>query len=77
MPAAELSVVGHTDRVGAADANARLSLQRAQSTLDRLTEAGLKHKRVEVDSHGENNPLVPTADNVAEPRNRRVEVTIR
>ena len=76
-PAAELSVVGHTDRVGSAAANARLSLKRAKTTLRRLTEAGLKHKRVEVDSHGENNPVVPAADGVAEPRNRRVEVTIR
>lgn len=77
FPAAELSVVGHTDRAGAADLNAKLSLKRAETTLRLLTEAGLKHSRVEVESHGENNPLVPTADGVAEPRNRRVEVTIR
>ena len=76
-PAAELSIVGHTDRVGSPAANAALSLKRAQTTLRRLTEAGLEHKRVEVGSHGENNPVVSTADNVAEPRNRRVEVTIR
>lgn len=76
-PAAELSIVGHTDRAGAAALNAALSLKRAQATLHMLTEAGLKHSRVEVLSHGENNPLVPTADGVAEPRNRRVEVTIR
>ena len=76
-PAAELSIVGHTDRAGAAELNAALSLKRAKSTLRRLVEAGLKHSRVEVESHGENNPLIPTADGVAEPRNRRVEVTIR
>lgn len=76
-PAAELSIVGHTDRAGAADLNATLGFKRAQATLRLLTEAGLDHTRVEVESHGENNPLVPTADGVAEPRNRRVEVTIR
>jgi len=76
-PAAELSIVGHTDRAGAKKLNAALSLKRANSTLRRLEEAGLKRSRVEVGSHGENNPLVPTADGVAEPRNRRVEVTIR
>ena len=76
-PAAELSIVGHTDRAGAAAVNARLSLKRAQATQRLLMAAGLKHSRVEVLSHGENNPLVPTADGVAEPRNRRVEVTIR
>ena len=76
-PVAEMSIVGHSDRVGAADANAKLALQRAESTRDRMVEAGLTLQRVEVSSHGENNPAVPTADNVAEPRNRLVEVTIR
>ena len=33
--------MGHTDRVGAAAANATLSLKRAQTTLKRLTEAGI------------------------------------
>lgn len=32
---------------------------------------------LEITSHGEANPLVPTGDNVSEPRNRRVEVTVR
>jgi outer membrane protein OmpA-like peptidoglycan-associated protein len=32
---------------------------------------------LEITSHGEANLLVPTADNVSEPRNRRVEVTVR
>jgi outer membrane protein OmpA-like peptidoglycan-associated protein len=54
-----------------------LALKRAESTRERLVEAGLELKRVEVSSHGENNPVIPTADNVAEPKNRRVEVTIR
>ena len=72
-----MSIVGHTDRVGRAEANAALALKRAESTRERLVEAGLELKRVEVSSHGENNPVIPTADNVAEPKNRRVEVTIR
>ena len=71
------AVQAEADRVGAADANAKLALHRAESARDRMVEAGLTLQRVEVSSHGENNPAVPTADNVAEPRNRRVEVTIR
>ena len=31
---------------------------------------------IRTNSHGEGNPLVKTADNVNEPQNRRVEVTI-
>ena len=76
-PAVELSIVGHTDRVGSEADNASLAVRRAQSTRVLLLQAGLSVERLEVLSHGENNPLVPTPDNVAEPRNRRVEVTIR
>lgn len=76
-PAAELSIVGHTDRVGTASWNAGLSLRRAKTIKALLTKIGLRHDLIEVESHGENNPLIPTADGVPEPKNRRVEVTIR
>jgi outer membrane protein OmpA-like peptidoglycan-associated protein len=76
-PAAELSIVGHTDRVGTAAWNSGLSLRRAQSIKALLMNTGLRHDLIEVEFHGEKNPLIPTADGVPEPRNRRVEVTIR
>ncbi len=75
--APEVSVVGHTDRTGSAEVNARLALERAETIRDSLVQAGLDPNLVEVDSHGESNPVVPTADGVAEPKNRRVEVTVR
>jgi outer membrane protein OmpA-like peptidoglycan-associated protein len=77
FPAPEVCVIGHTDTVGSAASNARLALQRANTIRDRLVAAGLDPRVIEVSSHGEGNPLVPTADEVDEPRNRRVEVTIR
>ena len=39
--------------------------------------AGADPRLIEMSSHGENNPLVPTADNIHEPRNRRVEISVR
>lgn len=75
--AVDVSVVGHADRSGAADYNMQLSLRRAEAVRDALAAAGLDLGRLEVTSHGENNPLVPTDDGVVEPRNRRVEITIR
>lgn len=77
MPVPEVTVTGHTDRTGDAATNVTLGLARAQTIRDRLVQAGVDAKLIEVASHGESNPLVPTADNVAEPRNRRVEVTVR
>ncbi|OSM04412.1 putative OmpA/MotB domain-containing protein [Magnetofaba australis IT-1] len=75
--APNVSITGHSDKVGNEDYNYRLSLKRAQLVRDLVIEEGVEEKLVEVESHGENNPLVPTPDNVAEPRNRRVEVYVR
>ncbi len=73
----DISVVGHTDTVGSAKDNRELAYERAAALRDILVERGVDAKSIEVASHGESNPLVPTADDVAEPKNRRVEVTVR
>lgn len=75
--APDVSVVGHTDTVGRADANARLAQQRAQAIADLLRSQGLEANSLRVESHGEANLLVLTPDETPEPRNRRVEVTVR
>lgn len=76
-PAPEVSVVGHTDRVGSAEVNARLALDRAEAIRNVLIQEGLNPDLIDVTSHGEANPLIPTPDEVPEPRNRRVEVMVR
>jgi outer membrane protein OmpA-like peptidoglycan-associated protein len=76
-PAPQLTVVGHTDTVGAATANISLGLRRANVARTRLIEAGVDGAAIVVTSHGEATPLVPTADDVSEPRNRRVDITVR
>lgn len=76
-PAPEVAVIGHTDRVGTVGANAALGRRRAEAIRDLLVARGLQLRLIEVTSHGEGNPLVPTADEVDEPRNRRVEVSVR
>ena len=76
-PAPEVAIIGHTDRVGTDRSNARLALDRAEAIRVQLVQDGLDPALITVDSHGESNPVVPTPDNVAEPRNRRVEVTVR
>lgn len=76
-PAPQVSVVGHTDTTGAATANIALGLRRADVVRTRLIEAGLDGSAIVVTSHGEATLLVPTADDVSEPRNRRVDITVR
>lgn len=73
----DMSVIGHTDTQGKAEANEALALQRANAMAARLRELGLADAVLVVESHGERNLLVKTPDEVAEPRNRRVEITLR
>jgi peptidoglycan-associated lipoprotein len=76
-PAPDISVIGHTDTVGSAQDNERLSLDRAKATAELLKKNLPQVISITIDSHGEKNLLVPTPDNTAEPRNRRVEITAR
>ena len=73
----DTSVVGHTDTVGSNEANMRLSQERAAIIATMLTDAGIDPTMLETSSHGERNLLVSTDDEVSEPRNRRVEITVR
>ena len=73
----EVNIIGHTDTVGNEEYNYRLSLERAQIVYDLLKERAPWLNRITVESFGQNDPLIPTADNVAEPRNRRVEILVR
>ena len=77
MPAGEVVVIGHTDRVGSIDANDKLSLARAQAVREQLVAAGVSASQIRVAGRGEREPEVATADEVAEPRNRRVEIKLR
>ncbi len=76
-PAPEIVVIGHTDRVGPVPYNDTLSLRRAERLRDELVKVGIAADRIRVEGRGEREPLVPTPDEVAEPRNRRVEISVR
>jgi outer membrane protein OmpA-like peptidoglycan-associated protein len=73
----EVVVVGHTDAMGDPRTNVALGLKRAIGVRDILVDAGLAPSTIEVTSHGEADLLVKTSDNSPEPRNRRVEITVR
>ena len=75
--APDVMVIGHTDRVGNLQFNDRLSLQRAERVRGELVKLGIAAARVQIAGRGEREPLVATDDEVAEPRNRRVEVSVR
>ena len=73
---ASLTLVGHADRSGSTAYNNALSLKRAGSVKDALVSAGVADGSISVNGKGEDDPLVPTADGVREPQNRRVHISL-
>lgn len=73
----EVVIVGHTDTMGDRKANLALGFKRANTVRGILTTAGLAGSTIEVTSHGEADLRVRTRNNTPEPRNRRVEITVR
>lgn len=76
-PVPDLVVIGHTDTVGSPAFNDTLSRQRAEVVRNLLVARGIAAERIVVVGRGERELVVVTADNVAEPRNRRVEIQVR
>src|SRR6185437_10113126 len=75
-PAPEVVIVGHTDRSGDPQYNYELGLRRANAVRRQVEAIGVPDELITVGSHGGKNPLVQTT-RPYEPRNRRVEITVR
>ena len=75
---ADIVVIGHTDRVGNAQANDELSLARAERVKSEFVAQGIAPaERIRAAGRGEREPLIPTENDVDEPLNRRVEINVR
>ena len=73
---ARVTVIGKTDRVGAPPANMALSMQRADAVRGALIAAGVPAGRIDTSWTGEARQQVATADDLAEARDRVVDVTV-
>jgi len=76
-PAYEVEVVGHTDTLGDKTYNQQLSLQRARAIRGQLVRDGLDARTIPTAGRGELDLAVESGDQVSEPRNRRVVITVR
>jgi peptidoglycan-associated lipoprotein len=76
-PVPDVVVVGHTDTMGTPAANYELGMKRAMTVRALLVDAGLDPALIEASSLGETDLLVKTPDDTPEPRNRRVDITVR
>jgi len=73
----DIVVTGHTDTKGNGEQNDQLSRRRAQEVAQLFVERQFPARRIEAVGRGERELAVPTADEVDEPRNRRVTIEVR
>ena len=76
-PGAEVLITGHTDTTGKAEDNDKLSLRRAEDIRQALIGQGMDPAIVRAVGRGMRELLIQTPANTDEPKNRRVEITVR
>ena len=72
-PALKLDIFGHTDNVGGAGANQKLSARRAQAVATYLNGLGIPDKRLSAKGFGEKYPIASNGTSTGRLKNRRVE----
>ena len=76
-PSVKVEIAGHTDDVGDANFNLRLSLLRANAVRSYLVSKGIVASRMSTKGYGESRPLVSNDDEIGGREiNRRVELKI-
>jgi len=73
---AAIEIDGHTDDVGTAEANQKLSLDRATSVMTYLSSHGIRADRMTAKGFGKTKPLKKGTDEESRAKNRRVEMMI-
>ncbi len=78
QPDATIVVEGHTDSVGPASTNLKLSKERAMAVADYLADQGIKKERLIVIGYGEDRPISPHSNETPDGRkkNRRIEMVL-
>jgi outer membrane protein OmpA-like peptidoglycan-associated protein len=75
-PDKKIRVEGHTDSRGDAEANLKLSEQRAQAVVDALVSMGVDKERISAMGMGEDFPIDSNETEEGRARNRRVDVIL-
>lgn len=76
-PEARFDIEGHTDSVGNANFNVRLSERRAQSVFDYLVNKGLNSSRFTAKGYGANSPIADNSTSKGRAENRRIEFKLK
>ena len=77
MPSSKVMVTGFTDTDGSPGYNKALSVRRANAVKTALERVGVAPGSISIAGDGEQGLLVPTADQVKNPNNRRVRIVVQ
>jgi len=75
-PDVRIEVSGHTDNVGSAAVNKRLSKARALTVKNYLVSRGVEAERMEYEGYGFDQPIAPNDTKEGRAQNRRVEIEV-
>ncbi len=75
-PDVAMEIAGHTDSIGKAAYNRRLSLKRAEKVRDYLVEHGIAAERLRAKGYGESQPASDNNSDTGRAENRRVELRV-
>lgn len=73
-PAMKISIEGHTDNVGTAASNQKLSEARAKAVMDAVAKAGIAKDRLAAKGLGQTVPIADNRTDEGKAKNRRVEL---
>lgn len=75
-PNVRFQLVGHTDNTGDADANQRLSVDRANAVKSMLVSGGISPQRISTTGYGQMRPIAINDTDEGRAKNRRIELTV-
>ncbi|WP_439535730.1 OmpA family protein [Methyloversatilis sp.] len=75
-PNTEIRIIGHTDSTGSDAVNNPLSVNRAGSTRQYLTDRGVAPNRIVIDGRGAREPVADNGSEQGRAQNRRVEIFV-
>ena len=75
-PNTEVRIIGHTDSTGSDAINNPLSVNRAASTRQYLSDRGVAMNRIAIDGRGSREPVADNGSDAGRAKNRRVEIFV-
>jgi len=75
-PHSNVTLIGHTDNVGPADRNLKLSQARVERMTQLLVHAGIERQRITAVGHGMRDPIAANDSDAGKARNRRIELVV-